>query len=227
VSERRIVGLGGGGGTDEATRALLGHALSLSGSEQPRVSIVPTAVGDDPVSTLRMYGRLHGRADVSHLPFFPWPPEDIRERALASDVIFVQGGNTANMLAIWRTHGFDRVLREAWEAGVVLCGWSAGMICWYEASVTDSFGSQLEGMRDGLGFLAGSACPHYDGEERRRPVYTKLVAEGFPAGVAADDGVGVVYRGTEIDEVVTVREGATAYRVGPDGETALAARLLV
>src|SRR4051794_30455203 len=227
VGERWIVGMGGGGGDDESTRRLVGHALSLSGSERPRVVLVPTAAADDPVSTLRMYSLLRGRVELEHLPFFPWPPEEARERVLGADVVFVQGGNTANMLAIWRAHGFDAVLREAWEAGVVLCGWSAGMICWYEASVTDSYGPQLEGMRDGLGFLAGSACPHYDGEERRRPVYTKLVAEGFPAGVAADDGVGVVYRGAEIDEVVTVREGATAYRVGPDGETALAARLLV
>ena len=87
------------------------------------------------------------------------------------DVIFVSGGNTANMLAVWRVHGFDAILREAWERGIVLAGSSAGMICWFEAGVTDSFGPQLEGMRDGLGFLAGSACPHYDGEERRRPVY--------------------------------------------------------
>jgi peptidase E len=100
------------------------------------------------------------------------------------------------------------------------------MICWYEAGVTDSFGPQLEGMRDGLGFLAGSACPHYDGEELRRPVYTRLVTEGFPSGIAADDGVGVHYVGTELAEVVTAREGAQAYRVGPDGEEPLAARLL-
>ena len=86
------------------------------------------------------------------------------------------------MLAIWRVHGFDEILREAWQAGVLLTGWSAGMICWFEAGVTDSFGPQLEGMRDGLGFLAGSACPHYDGEELRRPVYRRLVARGLPAG---------------------------------------------
>ena len=120
--------------------------------------------------------------ELTEITFYPWPPDDLRELALASDVILVCGGNTANMLAVWRVHGFDRILREAWEAGVVLAGWSAGMICWFEAGVTDSFGPQLEGMRDGLGFLPGSACPHYDGEERRRPVYTELVANGFPAG---------------------------------------------
>jgi peptidase E len=100
------------------------------------------------------------------------------------------------------------------------------MICWFEAGVTDSFGPQLEGMRDGLGFLAGSACPHYDGEERRRPVYTRLVGDGFPAGLAADDGVGLHYVDTELVEVVTVRPGAKAYRVEPDAETPLEPRLL-
>ena len=101
---------------------------------------------------------------------------------LAQDAISVGGGNTANMLAIWRVHGFDRILREAWERGVVLFGASAGMICWFEAGVTDSFGPQLDGMRDGLGFLAGSACPHYDGEALRRPRYRELVDGGFPEG---------------------------------------------
>jgi peptidase E len=99
------------------------------------------------------------------------------------------------------------------------------MICWYEHGVTDSFGPELAAM-DCLGFLRGSACPHYDGEQRRRPVYTQLVADGFPSGVAADDDVGVHYVGTELREVVTSREGATAYRVTPEGEQRLGARVL-
>jgi peptidase E len=226
VAEPQIVGLGGGGGDDAATRKLLAHAVALADRDQPRICVVPTAVGDDADSVLRVYGLLAPDAVTTYVPFFPWPPEQLRELALAQDVIFIGGGNTANMLAIWRAHGFDRILREAWEAGVVLSGWSAGMICWFEAGVTDSFGPQLEGMRDGLGFLPGSACPHYDGEERRRPVYTELVAGGFPAGIAADDGVGVHYLGTELVEVVTVRDGATAYRVEPAGESPLEARLL-
>jgi peptidase E len=130
------------------------------------------------------------------------------------------------MLAIWRVHGLDRILREAWEAGIVLAGSSAGMICWFEAGVTDSFGPQLEGMRDGLGFLPGSACPHYDGEDLRRPRYRELVAGGFPPGLAADDGVGLRFEGTELAEVVTVRDGARAYAVEPDGEAPLEARML-
>jgi peptidase E len=188
--------------------------------------VVPTAGAEDPYAIVEFYAGLRDRADVSHLSFFPWPPEDLRALVLDQDVIYIGGGNTANMLAIWRVHGFDTVLREAWEAGVVLCGVSAGMICWFEAGVTDSFGPQLEGMRDGLGWLTGSACPHYDGEERRRPVYEQLVADGFPAGVAADDLVGLHYVGTELAEVVTAREGSTAYRVEPGAETRLEARLL-
>src|SRR5439155_13056443 len=124
--------------------------------------------------------------------------EDLRAHLLSQDAVFVSGGNTANLLAIWRAHGFEQIVREAWEQGVVLTGWSAGMICWFEAGVTDSFGPQLDGMRDGLGFLPGSACPHYDAEERRRPVYRRLVDDGFPAGYAADDGVGLHFVGTEL-----------------------------
>jgi peptidase E len=130
------------------------------------------------------------------------------------------------MLAIWRVHGFDVILREAWEQGIVLTGWSAGMICWFEAGVTDSFGPELAGMRDGLGLLPGSACPHYDGEELRRPVYRRLVDEGFPPGYAADDGVGFHFVGTELVETVTSRDGATGYRVEPGAETPLESRLL-
>jgi dipeptidase E len=221
VAEPQIVGLGGSGETDDQTVRLLAHVVGLAGKKTPKVLVAPTAGGDDADSVLRLYDRLPTEAATSHLTFFPWPPEDLRELALGQDVIFVGGGNTANMLAIWRVHGFDAILREAWEAGVVLTGWSAGMICWFEAGITDSFGPQLEGMRDGLAFLGGSACPHYDGEELRRPVYSKLVADGFPAGIAADDGVGVHYRGTDLAEVVSVRPGATAYRVGTDGETQL------
>jgi dipeptidase E len=226
MAERQIVGLGGAGSTEEETRRLIEHVVGLAEKSSPKVCFVPTAVGDDADSVLRIYGLLPAQARTSYLPFFPWPPDDLRRFALDQDVIFVGGGNTANALAIWRVHGFDEILRDAWEGGIVLTGWSAGMICWFEAGVTDSFGPQLAGMRDGLGFLAGSACPHYDGEELRRPVYTRLVGDGFPPGVAADDGVGLHYVGTELAEAVSVSEGAGAYRVDADGEEPLPVRLL-
>jgi peptidase E len=189
-----------------------------------RALYVPTANMESADNVLRFYELMRGRGDADHLLFNPYPPDDLRGFALSFDVIFVGGGNTANMLAVWRLHGFDVILREAWESGIVLAGSSAGMICWFEAGVTDSFGLQLEGMRDGLGFLRGSACPHYDGEERRRPRYRELVDGGFPAGYAADDGAALHFAGTELREVLSVRDGATAYRVEPGAETALDAR---
>src|SRR4029077_15537156 len=199
--------------------------LGLTGAERPRVLVVPTAVGEDPGATLTPFVPLADRAAVAYLPFFPWPPGDLRELAQRQHAIYVTGGNTANALAVWRVHGFDAILREAWQQGVVLAGWSAGMICWFEHGVTDSFGPEL-GPMECLGFLPGSACPHYDGEERRRPVYKKLVEEGLPAGLAADDDVALHFIGTELHEVVTSRPGATAYRVGAEGERPTEARLL-
>jgi peptidase E len=221
-----IAAIGGLSWVDEERRKLEDYFLGLAGGARPRVLFVPTAVGDDAAATLRAYEQLGDRAQVSHVSFFPWPPPGLRELVLAQDVIYVSGGSTANALAIWRAHGFDTILREAWEAGIVLTGWSAGMICWFEAGVTDSFRPELDGMRDGLGFLRGSACPHYDGEERRRPVYTKLVAEGFPPGLAAEDCVALRFDGTELAEVVTARPGSRAYRVTAQGEEPLDPRLL-
>ncbi|HZT17350.1 MAG TPA: peptidase E [Gaiellaceae bacterium] len=226
---RQIVGLGGGGDNEEQTARLDEYALSCTGKQRPRILYLPTALADSPHTAgevLRFYERFRGRAELSHLLTFPWPPENVRDLVLEQDAIYVSGGNTANLLALWRVHGIDALLREAWERGVVLFGASAGMICWFEAGVTDSFGPQLEGLRDGLGLLPGSACPHYDGEERRRPRYRELVRDGFPPGIAADDGVALRFVGTELEEAVTCRPGAAAYRVTADDEQAIEARVL-
>jgi peptidase E len=221
--ERHIVGLGGGGDTPEQSDRLHEYVLGLTGKDRPRLLFLPTALADGTYSSIgvvEFYERFRGSAEASHLFTFPWPPADLRAAILEQDAICVSGGNTANLLAIWRTHGIDTLLREAWENGVVLWGASAGMICWFEAGVTDSFGPQLAGM-DCLGWLPGSACPHYDGEAQRRPRYRELIDGGFPEGVAADDGVAIHYVGTEISEIVTCRPGAAAYRVTRDGEERL------
>jgi peptidase E len=218
MPEPQILGMGG-----YPDDALLEHALALAPGR--RVLYVPTANREDTGPVVLWYDRLRERGTMTHLNFFPWPPRDLRELTLAHDVILVGGGSTANALAVWRVHGFDEILREAWQQGILLTGWSAGMICWFEHGVTDSFGPQLAAM-DCLGFLPGSACPHYDGEERRRPVYTQLVADGLAGGIAADDDVGVHFVGTELREVVTSRAGATAYRVTSSGEQPLEARVL-
>ena len=149
-----------------------------------------------------------------------------------ADVVVIGGGNTANMLAIWRVHGVDVILREAWEAGIVLCGVSAGAICWFEDSVTDSYTFDLGPLHDGLGFLPGSFCPHYDGEPRRRPVYQDLLTrQVLPNGYAADDCVAVTFRDQEFHEAVTMSATAKARRVQHDSEngvneTAIETRLL-
>jgi dipeptidase E len=220
MAEQQIVAMGGGG----TSAAVLAEVFALAGPDRARLLYVGTASAEDPRNALIMYERARGQAEVTPLKFFPWPPAGLRELTLAQDVIFVGGGSTANMLAIWRVHGFDRILREAWEQGIVLSGSSAGMICWFEASVTDSFGPQLAAMRDGLGFLPGSACPHYDDEELRRPFYRDAVERGFPAGYAADSGVGLHFVGTELVEVISPREGATGYRVERGVEIPLPAR---
>ncbi|HEV2593024.1 MAG TPA: peptidase E [Gaiellaceae bacterium] len=221
---RHIVGLGGGG-TEEQINLLFDYVLALTGKERPRLMFVPTASAERGEDIAWFFERNVDRADVTVLRTFPWAPADARERILAQDAIFVGGGNTANMLAIWKVHGIDTAMREAWEKGVVLAGWSAGMICWFEHGITDSFGPQLESM-ECLGFLAGSACPHYDGEERRRPRYRELLQGGMPAGLAADDGVGLHFAGTELVEAVTCRPGAAAYRVSADSEQPIETRLL-
>jgi dipeptidase E len=230
MAEPQIVACGGLGEDDEAGR-LIGFVLGLTGKERPRVCLVPTASSESPEYMLRFYENLSGHADCSHVSFFPWPREGLREHVLSQDAIFVSGGNTANMLAVWRVHELHRILRRAWEDGIVLAGLSAGSICWFEGGTTDSFGG-LDPLRDGLGFLAGSLSPHYDGETERRPAYQRLVASGeLPPGYAADDGAALVFRGNELLEVVAERAGARAYRVerGPDGtaiETPIETRFL-
>ena len=149
---------------------------------------------------------------------------------LAQDVIYVGGGNTVSMLAVWRAHGLDAVLREAWAAGRVLCGVSAGALCWFEGGSTDSFGNDLSPLQDGLGLLTGSVCPHYDGEAERRPTYHDFILKGLPGGLAADDGVGLHFIGTEFTEAISSRPDARAYHVERQGggviETPLPTRFL-
>ena len=147
-------------------------------------------------------------------------------------MIFVGGGNTANMLAVWRLHGVDKALKAAWEAGVVLAGPSAGGMCWFEGGLTDSFGPGLAPLRDGLRFLPGSFCPHYDSESLRRPRYEEVVGSGaLPDGFAVDDSVGILFNGRQLEEVVASLPGQHAYRVerrkgNAVEETQIRARLL-
>jgi peptidase E len=214
--------------------ALLRHALSLSGAARPKLCFVGTATGDNDGPLRACYGACAGEeVQPSHLGLFPMPNvEDVRAHLLAQDVVWVGGGSVVNLLAVWRAHGLDAILREAWEAGVVLGGVSAGSICWHVGGTTDSFGPELRPVHDGLGFVPYGNGVHYDSEPQRRPLLQQLVAaRALPASHATDDGAGLHYVGTELAEAVCDRPGALAWRVEPDGrggarEVELPTRLL-
>ncbi len=203
---------------------LMREALRLTGRDRPKVAFVLTASGDDRGYLSRMYSAFRGwSVDVTHLELFPQPNADPRELLLGQDVVWVGGGSVANLLAVWRVHGLDEVLRDAWEQGVVLGGVSAGSICWHLGGPTDSFGPTLEPVTDGLALVPYGNGVHYDSEAHRRPLVHQLVADGvLPVTYATDDGVGILYEGTEPvrvvhDDEVDPMTGPTAYRVELSG----------
>ncbi|MFG2593466.1 Type 1 glutamine amidotransferase-like domain-containing protein [Streptomyces sp. NPDC048438] len=212
--------LGGGFSMDE-DGLLDDWLLSHAGVARPKVCFVPTASGDAPAYVEQFERAFRSRrCEPSVLPLFrrELNDADLRTYLLSQDVVYVGGGNTANLLAVWRVHGVDQLLREAAERGTLLCGISAGANCWAEGSHTDSFGP-LTFLRDGLGLLPGSVCPHYDSEPGRRPSYQDAVATGMlPAGWALDDGVGVLLTDGRVQESVTRAPDARLYRVERDGD---------
>jgi peptidase E len=227
----QIVAMGGGGSLEPDNPLLDDFILGLTGRSRPRVCFLPTATSNVATYLVNFYSALSRRAEASHVDLFTRTGDDLRELIFDQDVVYVGGGNTANLLAIWRVHGLDAILRSAWEQGVVMAGLSAGAICWFEAGVTDSFGPELVALDGGLGLLPGSFCPHYDGEPARRPAFRRLVGEGqLPDGWAADDGAAIHFTGIELAEVVSSRPDARGYRLErtPHGaaEAALPTRYL-
>jgi len=211
-------GLVRGTWTDVAFGPLIFHAVELSGvtGRAPRLCHVGTAGGDQRwfQAWLNDAGRAAG-ITVSHLNLFSMPnTDDMTGLLLEQDVVWVGGGSVANLLALWRLHGLDESFRQAWAAGVVLSGVSAGSICWHVGGTTDSFGPDLRPVTNGLAFLPFSNGVHYDSEEQRRPLYQRLIADGtLPDGYATDDGTGLVYHGTGLTETVTEVRGKGTYRV--------------
>ena len=200
--------------------------LSFAKRSEPRVLFLPTASGDSAFYSSLFRMCFAGRAgELTVLELFDRTVDDIDGLVRDQDLIVVGGGNTANMLAIWRVHGVDRALRAAYEAGTVMTGWSAGALCWFEGGTTDSFTPDLSGLTDGLGFLTGSVSPHYDSELRPR-VYAREIAAGLPPGIALDDGVAARYEDERLVEVVSGRGGGRAFRVDRDGEHPLDVRVL-
>ena len=213
--KRHIVALGGGGFSDEPDNPVLDDFIfGLSGKRRPKICFLGTATGDSDSYFQKFYKAMARRkCEASHLGLFKRTHLDPAKFLLGHDVIYVGGGNTANMLAIWRIHGVDRALRAAWRKGIILAGISAGANCWFEACSTDSFGP-LAPLRDGLGLLPGSVCPHYDGEKERRPTLIRFIAKGqLPDGLALDDGAAAHFIGRRFVEAVSSRPQAKAYHV--------------
>jgi dipeptidase E len=225
--------MGGGGFSMEPRNPKLDDfVLSLARRKRrPRVCFVGTASGDSDTYIRRFHEAFPpSRAAATHLTFFERTVRDLKSFVMGQDVIYVGGGNSANMIAVWRLHGLDKVLRAAWNAGVVMAGISAGAICWFEDGLTDSFGMPYRALNDGLGFVRGACCPHYDGEKGRRPTLMRLIKRGFPSTLAIDDGAAAHFVGKRLKEVVSSRRKARAIRVrlskGVVVEKALAVRYL-
>src|SRR5437588_4655711 len=193
------------------------HVLSLTGSARPRVCFLPTASGDADHYIVRFYRRFSGDFEASHVSLFRRDrgtggvEEDLASHLLAQDLIYVGGGNVLSMLGAWRAHGLDAILRKAWRSGIVLCGPSAGSLCWFEQALSAFHGAPRP-IR-GLGLLPYSNCVHYDAEPERREQYHRLVADGMRDGFAVDDGVALHFEGTTMTRAVSDRRSGRAYRV--------------
>jgi peptidase E len=224
---RQIVAFGGGGFSMEAGNPLLDEfVLSLTDAARPRVCFLPTASGDADHYIVRFYRAFPpARCDSSHISLFRRDHGgDPTEHLLEQDVIYVGGGSVLSLMGTWRAHGIDAILRACWERGVVLCGVSAGSLCWFTESVTAFHGRPRRS--DGLGLLPHSNCVHYDGEPARREEYRRFVGDGMRSGYAADDGAALHFVDEGLHEVVSSRPDARAYRVEPGSETPLNARYL-
>ena len=228
---KQIIPIGGGGFYRDAENLELErYIISQSGAANARVAFVPTASGEPDHYLACFYAAfLTLGCRPSVLTFFKRTP-DLRSFLLHQDIVYVGGGNTKSLLAVWHDWGVPEILREAWESGIVLTGVSAGAICWFEQGLTDSFSGPLQPLNC-LGFLPGSCCPHYDGEPQRRPSYHQLLSAGeISAGVAIEDWTAVHFKDRELYKVVSSKRGARAYQVravhGSVQEVALATELL-
>jgi dipeptidase E len=220
---RQIVAFGGGGFSMEAGNPLLDeYVLGLAaaaGRDRPKVCFLPTASGDADHYIVRFYRHFPAsRCEPSHVSLFrrDCGTDDVRAHLLGQDLVYVGGGSVICLMGVLRAHRLDAALRDAWEAGVVLCGLSAGSLCWFEEGMTGYHGASAP--VQGIGLLAGSNAVHYDKEEHRRPAYHLAIGAGMPAGYAAEDGAALHFVGGELARVVSSRPGAGAYRVEPVGD---------
>jgi dipeptidase E len=213
-SKRSLITMGGGGFLEESDNPLLDDFLiSLSEKKKPKVCFVPTASGDAKSFLDKFYENMKKHnVEPSHLSLFKPPSGSLRDFVFDKDVFYVGGGNTRNLIVLWREWGLDQILKEAYMAGKVLGGISAGSICWYEQGVTDSITGELNALPC-LGILKGSNCPHYDSEKDRRPSFHRLILDGLSSGIACDDGVAAVFENEQFVEFISSRPSAMGYFV--------------
>jgi dipeptidase E len=224
---RQIVAFGGGGFSMESGNPLLDdYVLALCRKRRPRVCFVPSASGDADHYIVRFYRAFPAdRCEASHVSLFrrEQGTEDLRHHLLSQDLIYVGGGSVVSLLGVWRAHGIDEILREAWRAGVVLCGLSAGSLCWFEEAVTGFHGAPRR--VDGLGLLPYSNCVHYEPRSERRAAYHDFLRAGMHSGYAAEDGAALHFVGTELSRVVASRPTARGYRLDAIGERVIEMRI--
>ncbi len=218
MRQSEIIAIGGGGFTMEPGNPLLDQyilARAKTRSERPKVCFLPTASGDNDAYIRRFYETFSDYdCEPTYLSLFRLPPEGLEARIMAQDLIYVGGGNTVSLLALLRGWGMDRLLRRAWEEGILLAGLSSGSICWFRRGLTDSLAAGDFRPLDCLDFLSHSHCPHYDSEPRRQPLYRQMVQAGdLPAGYAVEDGVALRFAGDELVEAVSSRPRALAFHM--------------
>lgn len=201
------------------------HLITLTGKAKPKICFLPTPAGDSEAHIQKWF------EVAKSLPMQPFVQTvfvssydqkiPFEQTLLEMDAILVTGGNTLNALALWKVQGIDKVLRRAWEKGIVLSGPSAGAICWFEQGLSDSRPMHLSAVT-GLGFLKGSNCPHYNSEKERRPMYLKLIEQGeLQPGYACDQAAALYFENSELKKVLTQKNGETAYRVSRNGDKAI------
>ena len=202
------------------------YVLGLTGAKRPRVCFLPSASGDADHYIVRFYRAFPAdRCEASHISLFrrEQGPEDLRRHLLSQDLIYVGGGSVVSLLGVWRAHGIDEILREAWESGVILCGLSAGSLCWFSEAVTGFHGAPKR--VEGLGLLPFSNCVHYEPRSSRRLAYHEFLREGMAPGYAAEDGAALHFTGTELTRVIASRSEARGYRLDPMGERVVEMRI--
>ena len=212
LPQKQIVAMGGGGWGMEPDNPLLDwYIYNLSDKAEPKICFLPTASGDSEEYIERFYQHFIPKpARLSHLSLFEPSTSDLEIFILSQDIIYVGGGNTKNLIALWKEWQLDRILRIAWNKGIILCGVSAGSICWFEQGVTDSIPGKRTVLKC-LGFLTGSNCPHYNWEAYKSGYRDLLSEELIADGYAADDGIALHFIGDRLQRIVSSRPDAKVY----------------